>query len=397
MSQYYTLLTPIGLAKVANAQVTQSTVAITQIAVGDGNAASYAPTGKETTLKNEKWRGAITSVSVDNSNPNWVVVDAILPGNIGGFTLREVGLFDIEGDLIAIGNYPDTYKPVVGDGSIMDLTIRTIIEVDNASSVTLKIDPNVIIASRPYVDGKVAQVQKVLIEHSAQIATTGKLGHIKPDGKTITVDPSTGIASADSTETKSFSGDLNALNENGTFSCYSTNTTGLPNNESSDRVWLVTSVVNNQDKYGAYQTAMQGNVGSAVFVRRRYGSPYWSDWLDLSQPKYDTPVNINMSSGWTGLARLEKSGDIITISGYARPTSTSSYRQILSVPSQYRRTTDMIGFSAFGYSSNSNQIMLQGNIAGDGAFSIISHPISELSLKLDLYFVVTYMLPRSRT
>ncbi|MCL1701635.1 phage tail protein [Lysinibacillus sp. Bpr_S20] len=166
MSQYYTLLTPIGLAKVANAQVTQSTVAITQIAVGDGNGSSYAPSGKETTLKNEKWRGVVTSVSVDNSNPNWVVVDAILPGNIGGFTLREVGLFDSDGDLIAIGNYPDTYKPVVGDGSIMDLTIRTIIEVNNASSVTLKIDPNVIIASRPYVDGKVEEVKKELNFHA---------------------------------------------------------------------------------------------------------------------------------------------------------------------------------------------------------------------------------------
>lgn len=166
MTQYYTLLTPIGLAKVANAQVTQSTVAITQIAVGDGNGSSYAPSGKETTLKNEKWRGAVTSVSVDNSNSNWVVVDAILPGNIGGFILREVGLFDSDGDLIAIGNYPDTYKPVVGDGSIMDLTIRTIIEVNNASSVTLKIDPNVIIASRPYVDGKIKEVMDELNEHN---------------------------------------------------------------------------------------------------------------------------------------------------------------------------------------------------------------------------------------
>jgi len=158
MASYYTLLTPTGLAKVTNAQLTNSKLEITQVAVGDASGIGYQPTGNENTLKNEKWRGGVASIEIDSQNPNWIVVEAILPSSIGGFTLREVALYDALGDIIAIGNYPDTYKPIASDGSTMDLALRTIIEVSNASSVTLKIDPNVIVASRKYVDDKVASV-----------------------------------------------------------------------------------------------------------------------------------------------------------------------------------------------------------------------------------------------
>lgn len=157
MSNYYTLLTPTGLAKITNAQLTSSTIALTHVAVGDAGGTPYKPTGKESSLKGEKWRGGITSVDRDASNANWIVVDAVLPASVGGFTLREVALYDVDGDLIAIGNYPETYKPVISDGSTMDLVLRTIIEVNNTDSVTLKIDPNVIVASRKYVDDKVAK------------------------------------------------------------------------------------------------------------------------------------------------------------------------------------------------------------------------------------------------
>lgn len=194
MTTYFTLLTPTGLAKIANAQLTQNTVAINQVAVGDSNGVNYTPTGNETALKKERWRGGVASVNIDTTNPNWIVVEAVIPSSVGGFTLREVALYDVDGDMIAIGNYPDTYKPLASDGSTMDLVLRTIIEVSNASSITLRIDPNVIVASRKYVDDKVGQVHTALTEHSGQIATVVKLGHIKPDGKTIKVDPISGVA-----------------------------------------------------------------------------------------------------------------------------------------------------------------------------------------------------------
>lgn len=215
MANYYTLLTPAGLAKVTNAQLTSEKVQITQVAVGDANGIGYKPSGTESALKREAWRGGVTSVEVDAQNPNWIVVEAVLPSSVGGFTMREVALFDTAGDMIAIGNYPDTYKPVANDGSTMDLALRTIIEVNNASNVTLKVDPNVIVASRAYVDSKVAgaigstdqkvdelanavqvletdkadntdltQLQQVVTTHLDDLASQTESGHMSASDKT---------------------------------------------------------------------------------------------------------------------------------------------------------------------------------------------------------------------
>lgn len=154
--KFYTILTNIGLAKIANSQVTGNKVNLVEMAVGDGNGAYYNPTSNDGALRNEKWRGPIGSVEIDEDNANWIVIETVIPSEIGGFFLREVGLFDEEGDLIAIGKYPETYKPILDEGSAKDLYIRMIIEVSNASSVTLKVDPTIIIASRKYVDEKIA-------------------------------------------------------------------------------------------------------------------------------------------------------------------------------------------------------------------------------------------------
>lgn len=195
MANYFTLLTPTGLAKITNAQLTEGKVEIARIAIGDSNGINYKPTGTETKLKNEKWRGAVATTAVDPNNPNWIVVEAVVPASVGGFTLREVALYDVAGDIIAIGNYPDTYKPVEADGSTMDLVLRTIIEVSNASTVTLKVDPNVIIASRKYVDDKVAgavgntaqkvtELQTTVATHTATDASTAQKGHVKLSSST---------------------------------------------------------------------------------------------------------------------------------------------------------------------------------------------------------------------
>lgn len=183
MTTYFTLLTPTGLAKIANAQLTQNTVAINQVAVGDSNGVNYTPTGNETALKKERWRGGVASVNIDTTNPNWIVVEAVIPSSVGGFTLREVALYDVDGDMIAIGNYPDTYKPLASDGSTMDLVLRTIIEVSNASSITLRIDPNVIVASRKYVDDKVSSVNSSVT--NLQTALTAHLGQSNPNAHEI--------------------------------------------------------------------------------------------------------------------------------------------------------------------------------------------------------------------
>lgn len=152
VSDFYTILTAIGKSKLANAQATGTTVNLTELAVGDSNGAYYNPSEDQTALVNEVWRGSINQIYVDSQNSNWVVIEAVIPTDQGGFYIREVGVFDDAGDLIAIGKYPETYKPALDSGSGKDLYIRMILEISNVSDVTLKIDPAIVLATRKYVD-----------------------------------------------------------------------------------------------------------------------------------------------------------------------------------------------------------------------------------------------------
>lgn len=167
---FYTILTAVGKAKIANAQITGTKVDLSQMAVGDGNGSYYNPTESQIALKNELWRGNINTIDVDAENSNWIIIETIVSAAAGGFSVREVGLFDTAGDLIAIGKYPETYKPQLQDGSAKDLYIRMIIEVTSATSVTLKIDPTITIASREYVDDQIEIVDHKVTTHLADYA-----------------------------------------------------------------------------------------------------------------------------------------------------------------------------------------------------------------------------------
>jgi phage-related tail fiber protein len=152
MPNYYTLLTNIGKAQLANAQVLGQALNLSELAVGDGNGAYMAPEEQQTALKNEVWRAAINQIYVDNNNANWLVIEAVIPETTGGWTVREVGVFDDAGNLIAVGAYPETYKPQLAEGSGRDLYIRMILEISNTAQVELKIDPAIVLATRDYVD-----------------------------------------------------------------------------------------------------------------------------------------------------------------------------------------------------------------------------------------------------
>ncbi len=185
--KFDTILTNAGLAAVANATITQKQVNFAKLGVGDSNGAYYTPTQEATALRNQKWIGNASSVTTDLDNPNWIVVKAVIPGTVGGFEIRELGIFDENNVLLAIGKLPQTYKPTFSEGSIKELTVKTVFEVTNTSAVTLKIDPSVIYASEKYVDDKVAtvvsgleNVQQQLNQQTAAIDT--KLDtHIKDD------------------------------------------------------------------------------------------------------------------------------------------------------------------------------------------------------------------------
>lgn len=146
--QFYTILTQIGKAKIANATALGTQINIVKFHVGDGNGSYYNPTEEQTQLKNKLWEGNISSIRVDDENQNWIILEAVIPGSDGGFMVREVGAVDSDGNLIAIGKFPETYKPIAGDGSVKDLILKMVLEVSNTSSVTLKIDPTVILATK---------------------------------------------------------------------------------------------------------------------------------------------------------------------------------------------------------------------------------------------------------
>lgn len=155
MPSFYTILTDVGQAKLANAIALGQTIEITDLAVGDGNGALPTPETSRTALVNEVRRAPINLSEVDGQNPNWVVVEQVLPPDVGGWTIREIGVFDIDGDLIGYGNYPETYKPVLAEGSSRTQTIRFVMEVSNTEAVTLKVDPSVVLATRGYSDSTV--------------------------------------------------------------------------------------------------------------------------------------------------------------------------------------------------------------------------------------------------
>lgn len=124
------------------------------MAVGDGGGQYYEPTASQTNLRHEVWRGEMNTLTVAPNNPNWLIAELVLPEDVGGWYVREVGVFDDEGELIAIGKFPESYKPLLPGGCGKQVCIRLIMEVSNTTAVTLTVDPSIVLATRDYVDAR---------------------------------------------------------------------------------------------------------------------------------------------------------------------------------------------------------------------------------------------------
>lgn len=173
VEQFYTITTQAGKAKIANASALGNKVNFTHFALGDGNGGYYNPTETQTALKKEVWRGNIGQIVVDENNPSWIVLETIIPAEVGGFTIREAGVFDDEGNLLAIGKYPETYKPLLENGSAKDLYIRMILEVSNTSVVNLKVDPSIILATKKDIDilsNRITKNESDILKNKSDIA-----------------------------------------------------------------------------------------------------------------------------------------------------------------------------------------------------------------------------------
>ncbi|ENY9321996.1 tail fiber protein [Salmonella enterica] len=153
-NEFYTLLTDRGMAKIASALADKKQIHLQKMAVGDGGGQYYEPTASQTNLRHEVWRGEMNTLTVAPNNPNWLIAELVLPEEIGGWYVREVGVFDNEGELIAIGKFPESYKPLLPGGCGKQVCIRLIMEVSNTTAVTLTVDPSIVLATRDYVDAR---------------------------------------------------------------------------------------------------------------------------------------------------------------------------------------------------------------------------------------------------
>ncbi|MDE9435335.1 phage tail protein [Xenorhabdus bovienii] len=154
-TKYFALLTQLGADKLANAAALGTKIEITHMAVGDGGGSLPTPDTKQTKLINEKRRAAINTLSIDPKNTNQIISEQVIPESEGGWWIREIGLFDKDGILIAVGNCAESYKPQLQEGSGRTQTIRMILIVSSTESVTLKVDPSVVLATREYVDDSI--------------------------------------------------------------------------------------------------------------------------------------------------------------------------------------------------------------------------------------------------
>lgn len=158
-TKYFALLTNIGAAKLANATALGAKVEITQMAVGDGNGALPTPNPAQTALTHELRRAQLNMLTIDPVNTNQIIAEQVIPEDVGGWWIREIGLFDKNGDMIAVANCAETYKPQLQEGSGRVQVIRVILIVSSTEAITLKIDPSVVLATRKYVDDAVIEVK----------------------------------------------------------------------------------------------------------------------------------------------------------------------------------------------------------------------------------------------
>ena len=177
MADYYTLLTNAGIAYETACKAAGTPIKLTQISVGDGGGSVYNPAATATALKREVWRGPLNALFQDEKNPSWLLAEVTIPPDVGGWYVREAGLWTDTGILYAIVKYPESFKPVLAtSGSGKEFYIRSIFETSNASLVTLLIDDTVVKATRAWVMSYLAEeLGKLDGKQSVRVAATGNV------------------------------------------------------------------------------------------------------------------------------------------------------------------------------------------------------------------------------
>lgn len=150
--RYFTLLTDKGKYKIANAAADKGEVKFSHFAIGDGNGQETNPLPSATALVHEVWRGQLDSVTTDLKNPAAVVINAIIPHNVGGWWMREFGLFDIDGDMLAVVKPSPNYKATSAEGQLEDVFYEFQLVIGEQAQVVVLVDPSILWATREYVE-----------------------------------------------------------------------------------------------------------------------------------------------------------------------------------------------------------------------------------------------------
>jgi phage-related tail fiber protein len=177
MADYYTLLTNAGIAYETACKAAGVPIKLSQISVGDGGGAVYNPAATATALKREVWRGPLNALFQDEKNPSWLLAEVTIPPEVGGWYVREAGIWTDTGVLYAIVKYPESFKPVLAtSGSGKEFYIRSIFETSNAALVTLLIDDTVVKATRAWVMSYLAEeLGKLDGKQSVRVAATANV------------------------------------------------------------------------------------------------------------------------------------------------------------------------------------------------------------------------------
>ncbi|EIY1343113.1 MULTISPECIES: phage tail protein [Enterobacter cloacae complex] len=172
--KFKTVITKAGAIKLAAATIPNGKkVNLTVMAVGDGGGALPTPDPNQTKLVREVWRNTLNKISQDNKNKNYVVAELVIPPETGGFWMREMGLYDDTGTLIAVGNMAESYKPALAEGSGRAQTVRMVIMVSDIESVELTIDTTTVMATQDYVDDKLAEHEQSRRHPDASLTAKG--------------------------------------------------------------------------------------------------------------------------------------------------------------------------------------------------------------------------------
>ncbi|WP_460209947.1 phage tail protein, partial [Escherichia coli] len=172
--KFRTVITTAGAAKLAAATAPGGRkVNITTMAVGDGGGKLPVPDAGQTGLIHEVWRHALNKISQDKRNSNYIIAELVIPPEVGGFWMRELGLYDDAGTLIAVANMAESYKPALAEGSGRSQTCRMVIIVSSVASVELTIDTTTVMATQDYVDDKIAEHEQSRRHQDASLTAKG--------------------------------------------------------------------------------------------------------------------------------------------------------------------------------------------------------------------------------